>query len=61
MLFAAVRESGWHETDMPRYLGDVRCWVNSGNHMLAWSFSGFDLELTKLSLSAIKGNARMFV
>ena len=27
---------------MPKYLGDVRCWVNSGKHMLAWSFSGFD-------------------
>jgi len=22
----------WHETDMPKYLGDVRCWVNSGKH-----------------------------
>jgi hypothetical protein len=32
----------WHETDMPKYLGDVRYWVNSGKHMLAWSFSGFD-------------------
>src|SRR6476660_8168640 len=31
-----------HETDMPKYLGDVRCWVNSGNHMLSLSFSGFD-------------------
>jgi hypothetical protein len=27
---------------MPKYLGDVRCWVNSGKHMLAWSFFGFD-------------------
>ena len=27
---------------MPKYLGDVRCWVNSGKHMLASSFSGFD-------------------
>ena len=34
--------SGRHETDMPKYLGDVRCWVNSGKHMLASSFSGFD-------------------
>jgi putative tryptophan/tyrosine transport system substrate-binding protein len=25
-------------------LSDVRCWVNSGKHMLAWSFSGFDLR-----------------
>ena len=32
----------WHETDMPKYLGDVRCWVNSGKHVLALSFSGFD-------------------
>ena len=23
-------------------LGDVRCWVNSGKHMPAWSFSEFD-------------------
>src|SRR6266481_9002261 len=42
-LIAAVHESVCgHETDMPKYLGDVRCWVNSGKHMLASSFSGFD-------------------
>ena len=41
--FAALHESPvGHETDMPKYLGDVRCWVNSGKHLLAWSFSGFD-------------------
>jgi hypothetical protein len=33
----------WHETDMPKYLGDVRCWVNSGKHLLSLSFFGFDL------------------
>jgi hypothetical protein len=27
----------------PKYLGNVRYWVNSGKHVLAWSFSGFDL------------------
>ena len=37
-----VRKSRQHETDMPKYLGDVRCWVNSGKHMLALSFSAFD-------------------
>jgi hypothetical protein len=26
----------------PKYLGNVRYWVNSGKHMLAGSFSGFD-------------------
>src|SRR5260370_8953906 len=26
---------------------DFRCWVNSGKHMLAWSFSGFDLGRVK--------------
>jgi hypothetical protein len=36
----------WHETDMPKYLGDVRCWVNRGKHMLASSVSGFDPERT---------------
>src|SRR5258707_13290726 len=36
----------WHETYMPKYLGDVRCWVNSGNHMLSLSFSALDPERT---------------
>jgi len=35
-----------HETDMPKYLGDVRCWLNSGKHVLALSFSGFDPDQT---------------
>jgi hypothetical protein len=35
-----------HETDMPKYLRDVRCWVNSGKHLLALSFSGFDPKQT---------------
>ena len=26
--------------------GDVRYWMNSGKHMLAWSFSEFDPERT---------------
>src|SRR6476660_2828890 len=30
---------------MPQYLGDVRCWVNSGNHLFSLSFSGFDPQL----------------
>jgi hypothetical protein len=35
-----------NEMDMPKYLGDVRCWVNSGKHLLSWSFSGFDPDAT---------------
>ena len=35
----------WHEAEMPKYLGDVRCWVNNGSHLLALSFSGFDPQL----------------
>ena len=31
-----------HEAEMPKYLGDVRCWVNSGSHLLALSISEFD-------------------
>jgi putative tryptophan/tyrosine transport system substrate-binding protein len=27
---------------MPKYVDDVRCWVNSGKHLLAASISGFD-------------------
>src|SRR5260370_479879 len=43
MLFQPEHDvSSWHETDMPKYLGNVRCWVNSGKHVLARSFSGFD-------------------
>ena len=34
----------WHETDLPTLLSDVRCWVNSGNHLLAASISPFDPE-----------------
>ena len=44
----------WHETDMPKYLGDVRCWVNSGKHMLAWSFSGFDPTETSSLIKCLR-------
>ncbi len=40
----------WHETDMPKYLGDVRYWVNSGKHMLSLSFSDFDCRTLGLAL-----------
>src|SRR6478672_4546218 len=43
--------SGRHETDMPKYLDDVRCWVNSGKHLLALSFSGFDPGCVKTCTS----------
>ncbi|MGC2319686.1 MAG: hypothetical protein WA615_24835, partial [Bradyrhizobium sp.] len=36
----------WHLSDMPKYLGDVRCWVNSGKHLLTVSFSDFDPTAT---------------
>src|SRR5712671_5046595 len=45
-VLAKRRMSAWHETDMPKYLGDVRCCVNSGKHVLALSFSGFDPAAT---------------
>jgi hypothetical protein len=31
---------------MLKYLGNVRYWMNSGKHMLALSFSGFDPRQT---------------
>jgi hypothetical protein len=31
-----------HRTDIPKYLSNVRYWMNSGKHMLALSFSEFD-------------------
>jgi hypothetical protein len=36
---------------MPTYLGDVRCWVNSGKHLLSLSFSGFDPGCVKTRTS----------
>jgi len=33
-----------HETDIRKYLGDVRCRVNSGKHLLSLSVSGVDLR-----------------
>jgi hypothetical protein len=47
-LMVRAHFRSWHETDLPKYLGDVRCWVNSGNHMLSLSFSGFDPNRTSI-------------
>jgi hypothetical protein len=44
--------SYWHETDIPKYLGNVRYWVNSGKHVLASSISEFDPELTERRIRA---------
>jgi hypothetical protein len=33
---------------MPKYLGKVRYWMNSGQHVLAMSFSEFDPEPTSI-------------
>ena len=44
----------WRETDMPKDLGDVRCWVNSGKHVLALSFSGFDPGCVKTPTSNLR-------
>jgi hypothetical protein len=38
--------SGWHRTDMPPLLSDVRCWGQSGKHLLAASISPFDPTAT---------------
>ena len=37
-----------HETDMPHWSLYVRSWGQSGKHMLALSFSGFDPKPTSL-------------
>jgi len=36
----------WHETDMPTVFRDVRFQEQSGKHLLALSFSGFDPNQT---------------
>jgi hypothetical protein len=37
-----INVRSWHETDMTTALRDVRSQGQSGKHMLALSFSGFD-------------------
>ncbi len=48
-----IEQSGdfrlWQETDIPKYLGNVRYWVNSGKHVLASSISEFDPQETLAS------------
>jgi hypothetical protein len=44
----------WHETDMPPWSLYVRCWGQSGKHILALSFSAFDPTET---LAVPTGNA----
>ena len=45
---------------MPKYLGDVRCWLDSGKHLLEASISEFDPN-RKLALArellAVHGSA----
>ncbi|SIN88036.1 hypothetical protein SAMN05443247_00418 [Bradyrhizobium erythrophlei] len=38
----AQRPLLWHNSDMPPWSLYVRCWGQSGKHMLALSFSAFD-------------------
>src|ERR1035437_9195278 len=40
----------WHQTDMPTALSNVRSQGQSGKHMLALSFSGFDPGCVKTRL-----------
>jgi hypothetical protein len=42
----------WHEAEMPKYLGEVRYWMNSGKHLLASSFSDFDPQRTTIHFRA---------
>jgi putative tryptophan/tyrosine transport system substrate-binding protein len=46
MIAAAQESVCGHRTDMPTLLSDVRCWVNSGTHLLAASISPFDPQAT---------------
>jgi hypothetical protein len=51
---AFYRASGfvpWHETDMPTALRNVRYQGQSGKHVLALSFSGFDPGCVKTQKS----------
>ena len=37
----------WHETDIPNLLSDVRCWGQSGKHLLAASISSILVRRTQ--------------
>ena len=37
----------WHNSDIPPWSLYVRCWTQSGKHMLALSFSAFDPDCVK--------------
>jgi hypothetical protein len=45
-LMDAAHVASWHETEVPKYLGNVRYWMNSGKHLLLASISPFDPERT---------------
>ena len=47
-----------HEAEMPKYLGKVRYWMNSGQHLLGVSFSVFDPLQTWCSNAAWNGCGR---
>jgi hypothetical protein len=46
--------ASWHNSDMPPLSLYVRCWGQSGKHMLPLSFSAFDPYAT---LAVTNGNA----
>src|SRR5258708_34993488 len=48
LALAACRflQQNRHRTDMPTLLSDVRCWGQSGKHLLAASISPFDPNAT---------------
>ena len=45
----------WHQTDMPTLLRNVRSQGQSGKHVLALSFSGFDPKETSIILPQAEG------
>jgi hypothetical protein len=44
----------WHQTDMPTVFRDVRFQGQSGRHLLALSFSGFDPACVKTPTSNLR-------
>jgi hypothetical protein len=55
--FNRLLQQNRHRTDMPTLLSDVRCWVNSGKHLLAASISEFDPSATSAPKFAVVHNA----
>jgi hypothetical protein len=44
----------WHKSEVSPWSLHVRCWVNTGRHLLAARISGFDPQATSAGTSMLQ-------